>query len=304
MSRALPALAPGDRLWVVAPAGPVDPARLESGMARLRALGLEVDLAPHARGQEGFLAGPDRERADDLEAAFADAGARGVIYARGGYGTTRLLPMLDLEAMARAGKLLVGFSDATALGLALSRREPFPFLHGPTVSDLGGRAPGHDEESLTAGLFGRHAGGRQRLSGLTPLRPGRASGIVMGGCLSLVTALVGTPYEPSLDGRILFLEDVQEEPFRLDRMLNHLRTAGRLERLAGLIFGQFHACVPRDAGRPSWSTARVLAEFARSLPCPVVSDLPAGHGPGRLTIPLGRPADLDAGAGTVVFHHS
>jgi muramoyltetrapeptide carboxypeptidase len=303
MRAGLPTLARGDRVWVVAPAGPVPPVRLQAGLQRLADLGLAPEPAPHVGAAAGFLAGSDAVRAGDLAAAFASSDGRGVFYARGGYGTTRLLPALDLEALAASGKLLLGFSDTTALGLALSCRRPFPYLHGPTVADLGGPAADHDAASLKAGLFGLHPSGRQQVQGLSMLRPGRAEGVVLGGCLSLVAALLGTPYEAPLAGRILFLEDVNEEPYRLDRMLTQLLSGGRLEGLAGLLLGQFHRCLPRQGTTGSQTAEEVLEDLAQRLRCPVLAGLPAGHGPGRITIPLGMPAELDADAGTVIFHH-
>ena len=303
MTAALPALSTGDRVAVVAPAGPVDRERLRRGMERLTEMGLQPVPGEASDRVTGYLAGTDDERSRDLSRAFRQGAARGVFYARGGYGTTRILPRLDLEEVAASGRLLVGYSDATALGLALSVKRPFPFLHGPSVAGLGAEAPDHDEDSLRAGLFGTHPGGRQRLGDLETLRGGSARGVVLGGCLSILCALVGTPFEPSLAGRILFLEDVNEEPYRLDRMLTQLCQAGRLEGVAGLLLGQFTGCVPRDATRPSRTTREVLAELAGRLQVPVLAGLPAGHGPGRVTIPLGVQVEIDGDGGVAVFHH-
>jgi muramoyltetrapeptide carboxypeptidase len=302
-SRVIPTLAVGDAVGVIAPAGPVDPGRLRHGMERLAGWGLRPVAGEHVFRVSGYLAGSDGERVADLTQAMTDDKLSGVFYARGGYGTTRLLARLDLDRLAASQRLLVGYSDATALGLALSVREPYPYLHGPSVADLGSRQPDVEEASLVAGLFGNHPGGRQVLAGLEPIQGGVARGIALGGCLSLVCALIGTPYEPPLAERILFLEEVNEEPYRLDRMLTHLAAGGRLDRLAGLLLGQFTDCASRDPRRPSFSAAEVLEEFARSLGVPVLAGLPAGHGPEQVTIPLGVEVGLNADAGEVVFHH-
>lgn len=300
MTCSIPGLKPGDTLHVVAPAGPVDGEDLKRGMAVLSGWGLQPVAGRHLLAREGYLAGSDDQRAADLTKAFAEG--HGVAFARGGYGTTRLLPLLDLPFLGSLRRLLLGYSDATALGLALSVDRPQPHLHGPGIAELGVEAPDHDRDSLRAGLLGQHPGGIQTLSGLTEIRPGKVRGVVMGGCLSLVAALAGTPFMPSLKGRILFLEDVGEEPYRLDRMLTQITAAGVIEGLSAILLGRFTGCLPRP-GAESPSARQVLQAWALNLGVPAVSGLPAGHGPGRVTIPLGVEADLDAEAGTVRFHH-
>lgn len=300
MTLAMPALSPGDEMHVVAPAGPVPGDDLERGLAVLSGWGLRPVSGRHLLARDGYLAGSDAERAEDLTAAFAGDG--GVAFARGGYGTTRLLHLLDLPALAARRRLLLGYSDATALGLALSLERPQPHLYGPGIAELGIPQPDHHTGSLEAGLLGRHPGGVQTIQGLRSIRPGQVRAVVMGGCLSLVAALAGTPFMPSMKGRILFLEDVAEAPYRLDRMLTQMVAAGVVEGLSGLILGRFTDCVPHQES-PSPTALEVLRSWARDLDVPAVSGLPAGHGPGRVTIPLGVEADLDAGAGTVLFHH-
>lgn len=302
MTLFIPALRPGDSIQVVAPAGPVHGEAIQRGMAVLSGWGVNPVAARHLLERQGYLAGSDAERAADLSAAFAIAGAGAVAYARGGYGTTRLLPLLDLPGLAARRRLLVGYSDATAMGLALSLDRPQPHLYGPGVADLGADIPDYDAASLQAGLLGLHPVGVQTISELQTIRPGRVRGVVMGGCLSLVAALAGTPFMASFRGRILFLEDVNEEPYRLDRMLTQLSLAGVVKGLRALILGRFTRCVPRP-GVDSPSAQEVLKAWARHLDVPAVWGLPAGHGPGRVTIPLGVEADLDAGSGTVAFHH-
>ncbi len=302
MTFSIPALGPGDSIHVVAPAGPVHGEAVKRGMAVLSGWGVSPVAGRHLLERQGYLAGSDEERAADLTAAFGDTGTCAVAFARGGYGTTRLLPLLDLPGLAARRRLIVGYSDATALGMALSLDRPQPHLYGPGIAELGAQAPDHHEASLEAGLLGRHPGGVQTIQGLQTVRPGHARAVVMGGCLSLMAALAGTPFMPSLRGRILFLEDVGEEPYRLDRMLTQLSAAGVVKGLSALILGRFTGCVPRpEADSPS--AEEVLHSWARGLDVPAVAGLPAGHGPGRVTIPLGVEADLDAETGTVAFHH-
>ena len=304
MSRALPRLRPGDAVSIVTPAGPVESDRLQRGMRVLEGWGLRPRPGRHVGRRDGYLAGSDAERAADLAAAFDDPDTRAVLYARGGYGTTRLLPDLPLEALGRSGKLLVGYSDLTALSLALSRDAPFPHLYGPSVAELGDEPPTYDAESFRAALFGESSGGRLQIDGLRTVRAGRAEGFIVGGCLSLIVALTGTPFEPPLQGRLLFLEEVDEEPYRLDRMLTHLASAGRLDGVAGLLIGQLAGCrSPSDAGAGP-TAEQVVASFADRSEGPVLAGLKVGHGVGRLTVPLGVRVEVDGDAGAVTFHTS
>jgi muramoyltetrapeptide carboxypeptidase len=303
VTRSLPSLSAGSTVRVVAPAGPVDGEALAAGLEVLRSWDLRPVADQNVLARSGYLAGDDPVRGAGLRAAFTEGEGRGAVwYARGGYGTTRLLRNLDLREMSRADRLLVGYSDATALGLALSRKQPFPMLYGPGVAELAAPASDPDLASLRLGLLGGHPRGRQVQDGLRRIRGGRAAGIVLGGCLTLVAALVGTPWLPSLRGRILFLEEVNEEPYRLDRMLTQLAASGVVDGIAGLLLGRFHRCDPRP-GHESPAAASVLAEWADGLGVPVLADLQAGHGPAKITIPLGVPAELDADGGAVTFLH-
>jgi muramoyltetrapeptide carboxypeptidase len=302
VSTGIQPLRPGDTIHVVAPSGPVDAGSLGRGLQALTDMGLNPAPGKHVLESDGFLAGGDAQRAADLQAAFTGPQGAAVALARGGYGMTRILHLLDLDDMTSRRRLLLGYSDATALGLALSLHAPQPQLYGPGVAELGAAAPDHDQPSLQAGLFGTHPDGKQSVGGLTRLQPGQVKAPILGGCLSLVAALTGTPYMPSLAGCILFLEDVNEEPYRLDRMLTHLHAAGVMAGVMGLVLGSFTGCSPAPGAAPT-TAAEVLAAWAQELKIPAVAGLPAGHGAGRLTIPLGVDADLDASGGRIVFHH-
>ena len=307
MTGALPGpLRSGDRVGIVAPSGPVDEGRLDRGLIEVDRLGLVPSAPASVRARGGLHAGPDEARAADLQAAFAAPDSRAVWAARGGHGLLPLLPRLDLGALVRADRLLIGYSDLTALALAMSSADaPYAWLHAPMVAELGAQPPTHDAASLEAGLFGSHPGGQQEVGGLTSLQEGATRGVIVGGCLSLIVALLGTPWQPDFVGRILFFEEVGEEPYRLDRMLWQLRLAGCFTSLAGLVVGQLTDCEPRgvEPGRATPSAAEIVARHAAAVRGPVVMGLPAGHGPGRISIPLGVPVEVDGRAGAVLFRH-
>ncbi|RFU38496.1 LD-carboxypeptidase [Actinomadura logoneensis] len=303
-------LRPGDRVAVVAPSGPVDRDRLEAGCAVLRGLGLDVVLGKHVldrvnldhgpavREDRHRLAGTDADRAADLTDAWCDPSVRAVLCARGGYGATRLLDHLDWAALAAGSgpepKILHGSSDITALHVAFGARLGVTTSFGPMAAAQIVAAPAADEDGegavagLRAALFGS---GTIEAPGTTVVRDGRAEGPLTGGTLSLLTALLGTPHAPPpAAGRIVFLEDVAEEPYRLDRMLTQLLQSGWLDGAAGIALGSFHDC-----GDPAEAGAVVAARLA-PMGVPVLAGLPAGHGPRQLTLELGAPAVLDTGA--------
>ncbi|MFB4302850.1 LD-carboxypeptidase [Actinomadura sp. NTSP31] len=315
-------LRPGDRVAVVAPSGPAEPARLEAGCAVLRDLGLDVVVGKHALDRVGLgarepvrddwhrLAGTDADRAADLQAAWCDPRVRAVVCARGGYGATRVLDHLDWDALAAATrapgagpKILHGSSDITALHACFGARLGVTTSFGPMpagmIADLGAPEPdgaphpdGGPEPDRAGALDGLRAalfGGTVALPGTHALRPGRAEGPLTGGTLTLVTALLGTPYAPPpAKGRIVFLEDVTEAPYRIDRMLVQLLQAGWLDGAAGFALGSWER-----SGDPAELDA-VLAARLGPLGAPVLAGVPAGHGPRQGTLELGAPAVLEA----------
>jgi muramoyltetrapeptide carboxypeptidase len=291
-----PPLRPGDEVVALAPGGPVDRERAAAGVALLERWGLRVRVAEHAfaRHPSGFLAAGDGERAADLQAALDDPDVAGVFCLRGGYGAQRLLPLLDLDRVARAPKAFVGFSDVTVLHAALQRAGLVTF-HGPSLQWDARRLPGASARSLEAAVTGRPS---ERLRG-EPLAPGRVTAPIVGGNLTLLAHLCGTPHEVRAAGCVLLLEDVAERPYRLDGALVQLRQAGVLDRVRGLALGTFHDCVETRGARPSASALAVLAGWADELGVPAVWDLPLGHGHGQRTVALGAPATLDGDAGTL-----
>ena len=287
-----PALAPGARVALVAPAGPLrgeqDVAR---GMHNARCLGWEPVVGRHVLRRRGYLAGTDAERLADLNAALADPDVDGVWCLRGGYGAMRLLERVDYDALARRPKAVVGFSDITALHAAIGVRAGLVTYHGPVAR---GALPASSAASLRAAL-----GERGDPCGHAPasraLRGGRAAGRLAGGNLALLAALAGTPWAPSLDGAILVLEDVNEAVYRVDRMLRQLLLAGMLRGCRAIAFGQCTDC-PAESDDGARTLDDVLVELADELRVPCLAGIPMGHVDEQWTIPLGAAAVLDADA--------
>ena len=293
-----PALQAGDLVTLVSPAGPTSPDRVACGVALLESWGLRVAVAPHAYARSGFYAGSDAQRLADLNAALADPAVRGVVCTRGGYGAQRIVDRLDMAAVRADPKVVVGFSDITALQLALWRGARLATVHGPGAAWLDRRTGPPSVESLRAAVMS----GEPVVLARDPAEetavvavPGTASGILLGGNLCLVAASIGTQDMPDLSGAILLLEDIDEPPYKVDRMLTQLRRTGVLRGLAGVALGQFTNCAD---GWPVRVTD-VLADRLGDLGVPVLGGLRVGHGPGQLSVPLGVPARLDAAAGTL-----
>lgn len=297
-------LAVGNQVALIAPASPLRSARvLALGRKRLEAFGLRVKLGAHALSEHGYLAGTDRERLHDLEAAFRDPDIKAIFCARGGYGVARLLPAFDLELARRHPKPLVGFSDITVLHLALQRAGVISFWGPMPCTSLGWSA--FAARSLKHALMSEVPAGRVPFAaGRRPmtLRRGVAQGRLTGGTLSLLTSSLGTPYEVDTRGRILFLEDVDEEPYRVDRMLTQLAAAGKLSDVAGVALGSFTGTEARHSpGRRSLTLRDVFADHLLPLKVPVLRNVAVGHVADQVTLPYGVAARMDAGAGTLTL---
>jgi muramoyltetrapeptide carboxypeptidase len=285
-----PALMPGDTVGVVATAAAVDCAGLERGAAVLRDLGYRVKLSPHVLDRAGIFAGTDRLRAQELTAFFHDPEVKAVFSARGGYGSGRLLSLLDFAELARRPKIFVGFSDATFLLNALVDHGQMVSFHGPMVAmDLARGLSSRALTHLQALLSGAQA---LELEASEALRPGIAEGPLIGGCLSVLVAMMATPWQPVFDGRILFLEDTGEKAYRLDRMLLQMRQAGVFERVAGIIFGALRPMA--ESGQEQALIAEFVGEQTAGTRCPVLFGIEAGHGTENLTLPLGIRVRLDS----------
>lgn len=276
----------GDVVAVVAPSSPVDLNRLKHGLRALHRMGLQVLEAPHLYDRWGFLAGRDKDRAAAFQEMFLRDEVKGIFCARGGYGAGRILPHLDLKLIRRHPKVFLGSSDVTILHLALTQRAGLVTFHGPMVEpDFSRRNNPLTRQSLRTLVFhgtafagtipGRFLSGRKRITGE-----------LTGGNLSLVTFSLGTPYAVETMGKVLFLEEVNEEPYRIDRMLTQLRLAGKLEGLKGIVFGDMVACNPRKP-RGSFSLTDVLARFAQETNIPCFTTFPSGHGRENVVLPMG-----------------
>ncbi|MBI3071613.1 MAG: LD-carboxypeptidase [Deltaproteobacteria bacterium] len=297
-----PALRPGARIGIAAPSGPFDAATFERGVAVLRRAGFDVVLPAgfdrRAAGRLAYLAGDDDHRAATLTALFADADVNAIWCARGGYGAARILRRLDPHLVRANPKLLVGFSDITAIQTHLFATAGVPSIHGPNVTTLASTPD--DELAALWRLLAGNAIGRVLAPNLSAIRRGRAAGPAVGGNLSVLASLVGTAYFPPVDGAILFLEDVSERPYRVDRMLTQLTLANVFVRVAGVVLGEFVECIDPPE-KPLTDVADVLADCLSGLSCPVVARFPFGHGGAHFPIPLGTRADIDADALTVNF---
>jgi len=288
---------PGDRVGVAALSGPVDEERLESGLAALRRMGFEPVVADNAGARHGLFAGSDAERLAGLHRLAADPEIAAIFFTRGGHGVLRLLPAIDWELLARRPRAYVGYSDLTPFLLGVVRRLGLVAFHGPMVgADLArGLAP-DDEASLLAALAGRYPV-TQRLDAAVRVGgaggDGTVAGPLLGGCLSLLVATLGTDFFPDLAGSILFWEDVGEPPYRIDRMLTHLRLSGNLARLQGMIVGHL------DGGDDG--LREIVADALAGLPWPIAWGQPSGHRAPNRTLPLGLPARLSAGAAELVL---
>ncbi|AXG81196.1 S66 peptidase family protein [Streptomyces paludis] len=289
-------LRPGARVAVVAPSGPVPGERLDAGLDILRGWDLDPVAGPHVRDRHPrfpYLAGTDENRARDLQDAWCDPSVSAVLCARGGYGAQRMVELLDWDAMRAAGpKVFVGFSDITALHEAFAVRLGLVTLHGPMTAALAFLKDAGVQESLRATLL--DPGSVRTLAPDTArtLVPGRARGVTLGGCVSLLAAELGTPHaRPSAAGGLLLIEDIGEEPYRLDRILTQLLRAGWLDGVAGIGLGSWKECGPYDDVRA------VLLDRLGPLGVPVVEELGFGHADTAPTVPLGVAAVLDAPAG-------
>jgi len=288
-----PAVHPRDRVAVIAPASAFDRASFEAGLALIGAR-YRAEYGPGIFERHRYLAGDDARRLSELDSALADPDIRAVFCARGGYGATRLLARLAAAGPPGPPKLLVGFSDITALHLWLQSHGRIS-VHGPVLTQLG-RLPAGTRERLFSLLEATSPA--PALSGTLTYVGGVAEGPLLGGNLSVVTRVLGTPFMPALDGAVLLLEDQGERPYRLDRMWTHLQLAGVFDRVRGIVLGSFTGCEERDA---SYSSAEVLHELALATGLPCAAGFPIGHGDVNEPVPLGVRVRLDADARSLTF---
>jgi len=287
------ALRPGDTVGIAAPASPFDQKAFEAGVAVVESMGYQVRISDRLFRRQGYLAGSDTERAELLMELFADESVKAIFCARGGFGSMRLLPLLDFKAIRAKPKILVGFSDITALLLAIFSSCRMVTFHGPLVTTL----KKDHAKTYSALIEAVSSDSPLLLTAPEPvvLSPGQASGALVGGNLTSLCHLLGTPYEPHLDGRLLFLEDRQEAPYRIDRMLCQLRLSGQLDGVAGVILGSFEECGPLE------DIHAIVREAFRHTHAPILAGFDVGHGADNLTLPIGLEAKMDTEDGSLRF---
>ena len=304
-----PRLSPGDTVGVVAPASATFQT-VDIAIAResLEALGLKVRIGKHVLARHGYLAGRDEDRAADINAFFADSDVRAVLPIRGGWGSSRVLPHLDYELIRRNPKVVVGFSDITALHMAIQAKTGLVTFHGPNGM---GRWDEWSLDTFKRVLFAGEAVTMENPAKLSDrnalaqtehrvqtITPGTARGRLLGGNLTVLTAIIGSPYLPSFDGAILFLEDVGEDLYRVDRMFTQLKLAGILDRIRGFVFGTCAECEPGE-GFASLTLEEIFADHIKPLGVPAWFGAMIGHQTPQWTVPVGIDAEIDAAKGTI-----
>lgn len=294
------ALRPGDTIAVVSPASPIDATKLEKGLEVLKSAGYQVLLGRHVLAADAYLAGTDEQRAEDLRWAFEQPEVAAIYCSRGGYGCARLLPNLDLDAMAASGKMFLGFSDITTIHLALNRRG-LVTLYAPMALSFSVEREPWVYASFLDALLGR-TDSPEGMPRAETLVEGVAEGDVTGGCLCLLADSLATPDALEARGKILIIEDVDEHPHRVDAMLTHLLNAGVLQTVSGIVVGEMTSTDEKtDAsigGRP-WR--EIVRDRIAPLGIPAVLGYPFGHVRNMRTMPLGIRARLDANAGTLAY---
>jgi muramoyltetrapeptide carboxypeptidase len=290
----------GDVIAIIAPAGPIEQRDdFERGVAAFERMGFRVHFDERVFQSKGYLAGIDEARAAELMTAFENPSVRAIVSLRGGYGCSRLIDWIDEGRLRRHCKIFMGFSDLTTLHLHFRRRFGWLTFHGPmiTSSALGNIGAAEERHLLSLWTDPCYLA-EFSFPQLTVWVPGIAEGELTGGCLSLIAASLGTPYEIDVRRKVLFLEDFGEAPYRIDRMLTQLRLAGKLEHVAGVLLGRFHDC---ESEKPGTTSADVLREILAGLEVPVIANFPAGHGNENWILPLGTRVRLDADNRRVAF---
>jgi muramoyltetrapeptide carboxypeptidase len=309
------ALREGDTVGLITPATYVsDPDRLALAVRTVKYFGLRPKMGRNVGRRIGYLGGTDQERLDDLHEMFHDPEVKGVFAIRGGYGSERLLDRIDYGLLRANPKVFLGYSDITAMHLAIQKQAGLVTFHGPMLISA---FTEYTQKAFRRALFDARPLGPvtnpaeqnelRPLHTLRTVRPGRVRGRLTGGNLTLVTATLGTPYEIDTRGRILLLEDVEEQPYAVDRMLTQLRLAGKLRAAAGIVFGECSNCGPREfrpAFESTFSVGEVVDQILGGLAVPVLSGLTIGHTDDQLTLPLGTMATLDADKGELAIEEA
>jgi len=301
-----PRLKVGDTVGLINPASPIDPKDIEQVKQTLAGLGLKVKLGAHILDRYGYLAGTDANRAADVNAMFADSSVQAILAMRGGWGCNRILPLLECDRYRTSPKILMGYSDITALLLAIYARSGIVTFHGAVGTSTWNP---FTVDYIKRILFNGEAVTLQnpppsRGDLTTPpvrvetITPGKARGKLVGGNLSVVAAMIGSPYLPSWKPTILFVEEIGEDPYRVDRMLTQLKLSGILQQITGFVFGQCTDCIPKDK-EDSLTLAQVLRDHIQPLGVPAWYGSMIGHIKDKFTVPVGVNVEIDANQGTI-----
>ena len=281
-----PRLKPGDTIGIGAPAGPFDVNIFDQGIHALKAMGFQIHIPDEIYASNGYLAGSDQHRVDVIHRLFADPDVNAIVCAKGGYGSLRLLSLLDYGLIEQHPKIFMGHSDISALLAAIDAKCGLVTFHGPLVTTLSD-APVETRQAVIAAMTSGNALDIKTEKGIT-IHSGSATGRLSGGNLATLCHLLGTPFAPRYKGQILFLEDRGEAPYRLDRMLFQMKLAGCFEGLAGLILGDFIDCGTLE------DTIKIFSDLFKDSAIPILAGFESGHGKQNITLPFGVKATLDA----------
>jgi muramoyltetrapeptide carboxypeptidase len=288
----------GSNIAVIAPAGPPDPERLKRGKQRFEEKGYNIKIYPQTRRRLSYLAGDDKARASALNEAFGDDRIDAIICARGGYGTLRLLPYIDFKMIKNNPKIFIGYSDITILLLAIFKKCGFVTFHGPMMAiEFGKKIKRYTEDrffNLVGGLSNEAAIAIPKEYKISVISGGMAKGRIVGGNLCLMTKLIGTGLLPSFKNRIVFFEDTEEEPYRIDGYLSQLFQATDFGEAAGYVIGEFTRAEPKFGDMIGWNVKQVINDYFTGINKPIIYGFPCGHGKEKITIPIGVRSELDA----------
>jgi muramoyltetrapeptide carboxypeptidase len=298
------ALTHGDVIGLISPASaPTSQEKIDKGAEYLERLGYRIKLGKNIRAVRGFLAGTDEERAADVNEMFADKHVKAIIAVRGGYGTPRLLPLINYKLIKQNPKILVGYSDFTALQLAVFKKTGLVSFSGPMAGvEMSKGIDPFTEEHFWKMITSAKKIGEMHNPDLRPLKSmgkGKASGVLIGGNLSLITSIAGTPYLPSFKNSILFFEEIEEECYRFDRMMNQLALAGILKDTKGIVVGELTDIKPSDETKPYLTVDEILTDHLSPLSKPILTGLAYGHVARKFTMPVGVRAKMDANVGSL-----
>lgn len=284
------ALEKGDIIGIAASASPFDRNEFKKGIRVLKEMGFEVYYRDDIFDQTRYLAGTDKRRADELMELFVSSKIKAILFARGGYGSQRIIPLLDRNLLAKHKKPIVGFSDVTALLTFLRQEFSIPTFYGPVITALGKDSDTLTRNSLLEALTAKENARDLPTGNAVALRSGRVTGPLVGGCLSLINSSIGTPYELATKGSVLFIEEVGEKVYVLDRMLTQLKNSGKLDDVSGIVFGSI---VLREG--EEYDVKTMIMDVLGDFKGPVVMDYPAGHTNTFVTLPLGAEVVLECG---------